>query len=276
MQEDPITIQGTNIPRLGFGTWQLTGNDCRAAVRDALQTGYRHIDTAQIYRNETEVGLGISDSGLPRSHFFLTTKVWYEQAHPQQVIDSTRESLIRLGVDEVDLLLFHWPNPEVPMAETLGGLSECVSRGYARHIGISNHNVEQLRAAVTTCREPLLTNQVEYHPFLSQKPLLPILKECGMALTAYSPLAQGAVFKDATLRRIGERHGKTPGQVALRWLLQQDDVLAIPKATGRDHIESNFRIWDFRLDDEEMASIHGLARPDGRMIDPDWAPEWDS
>jgi len=275
MHEDRLTIQGTSVPRLGFGTWQLTGDACRQAVRDALEIGYRHIDTAQIYRNEAEVGLGISDSGLPRSQFFLTTKVWYEQARAEQVMESSRESLRKLGVDEVDLLLFHWPNPDVPMAETLGGLSECVSRGYARHIGISNHTAEQVRAAVETCREPLFTNQVEYHPFLSQQPLLPVLKEAGMALTAYSPLAQGAVFNDPTLRGIGERHGKNPGQVALRWLLQQDGVLAIPKATGRDHIESNFQVRDFLLSDEEMETIHALARPDGRMIDPEWAPEWD-
>jgi 2,5-diketo-D-gluconate reductase B len=193
-----------------------------------------------------------------------------------RMADSVRRSLDRLGVDRVDLLLLHWPNREHPFEAMIESLNACREAGLTAHIGVSNYTAAQVERAAELSGAPLVCNQVEYHPFLSQRPVLEALERRSMALTAYSPIAQGGVFGNDTIRAIGERHGKSEAQVALRWLIQQERVIAIPRSSKPENIESNFAIFDFSLSDEEMAQISALARPDGRMIDPDWAPDWDA
>lgn len=265
-------IQGTRVPALGFGTWQLDGDDCRAAVEHALALGYRHIDTAQGYHNEQHVGAALAASGVPRDEVFLVTKVRPDAFRAEDAIRSTRESLEKLRVDHVDLLLLHWPNPDVPVEETLGALGVLQEEGAVRHLGVSNFTPE-LAARANEARR-IFTNQVEYHPYLHQRKLLAQADDLDLLLTAYSPVARGAVLEDPALREIGEAHGKNPAQVTLRWLLQQPRVAAIPKAASADHRAANLNVFDFELSDEEMERIHGLEREE-RLTDLPNAPRWD-
>jgi 2,5-diketo-D-gluconate reductase B len=270
-----VEANGARIPAVGLGTWQLTGETARRAVEAALATGYRHIDTAQAYGNEREVGQAIRASAIPRDEMFLTTKVWWDRFRAGDLQRSAEESLRRLAVDAVDLLLLHWPNPEVPLEETLQALCEVKRRGMARHIGVSNFPVALIEQAVRISPEKLVTNQVEYHPFLDQSPVLAACRTHGMALTAYSPLARGEVFRSEVLKAIAQERGKTPSQIVIRWLIQQEGVVAIPRSSSPEHGRANFDVFDFELGAEEMQRIAGRARPDGRMVDPDFAPDWD-
>lgn len=270
-----VKVQQARIPALGFGTFQIEDQDARRAVADAIDIGYRHIDTAQIYENEKGVGQGIAASGIDRDDLFLTTKVWIDQFEPDDLLRSTEQSLERLKTDQVDLLLLHWPNPQVDLADTVAGLNEARRRGWTRHIGISNFPTDLIRQAAALSEAPLAVNQVEYHPFLDQSAVKHELDSHGMGLTAYSPLARGRVFKDDTLEQIARRHGRSVSQVALRWLLDQDHVVAIPKASQKQHAADNFGVWDWQLDPQERQAISQLHQPDGRVIDPDFAPDWD-
>lgn len=272
------TIQagGASIPALGFGTFQMAGDDVVRMVSHALEVGYRHIDTAQGYRNEAEVGEGIRRSSVSRDEVFVTTKVTPRRFAPGDLQASVEESLAALQLDAVDLVLLHWPNPDVPLADTLGALSDVRKRGLTRHVGVSNFPSALLDEAVATSDAPLVTNQVEYHPYLSQRAVLDAVRRHGMALTAYSPLAQGSVLDDEVLTQIAQGHGVTTGQVALAWLLAQDGVLAIPKTASEQRAEENLAALEVTLSDEEVQRISGLARPDGRVIDPDFAPRWDA
>jgi diketogulonate reductase-like aldo/keto reductase len=270
-----VTANGAEIPALGLGTWDLRGSVCEAQVAGALDMGYRHIDTAAMYDNEAEVGAGIRASSVPRDDIFLTTKVWPDDAADGDCQRSVEASLARFGLDYVDLILLHWPNPRVPVAETMGALGDVKRRGLARHIGVSNFNVELLREAVATSDEPVVVNQVEYHPFLDQSALLAECRGQGIALTAYSPLAKGRVFSDPVLREIASRHGKNAGQVALRWLVQQQGVAAIPRSGKRERVAEFFDIEDFALSGDEMQRIGALAGPGGRLVNLSWAPDWD-
>jgi 2,5-diketo-D-gluconate reductase B len=270
-----VEAHGARIPAIGLGTWQLDGRVARRMVGYALEIGYRHIDTAQMYGNEAEVGASIAGSQVPRDEIWLTTKIWPDNFRAGALLRAAEQSLRRLGT-EPDLLLLHWPNPSVPLAETIGALNQVKRRGFARHIGISNFTVALIREARALSEAPLVVDQVEYHPFLDQQAVLAELRASGMALTAYSPLAKGRVFNDLTLRRIGERHGKNPGQVTLRWLIQQDGVTAIPRSSREAHAKANLEIFDFALSDAEMAEISALAHPGGRQINPaGMAPRWD-
>lgn len=259
------TIQGEEVPALGFGTWQLPGRDCREGVRHALELGYRHIDTAQAYGNEAEVGQGLQDAGIGRDEIFLTTKVWPDRLAPKNVHRSVEESLKKLQTEQVDLLLVHWPAGDFDMKRTLEAFMEVKEAGHTRHIGVSNFTPRLLREALD--RAPLFCIQVEYHPFLSQQELLAIAREHDLLFTAYSPLARGRVLKDESLQAIADAHGKTPAQIALRWLVQQKNVAAIPKAQSPEHRESNFDIFDFELSREEMEYIFDLARGE-RVVSP--------
>ncbi len=272
-----VEAHGARIPVLGFGTWELRDGLAVRMVEAALEIGYRHIDTAQMYENEREVGTAIRTSGIDRREIFLTTKVWPDRFREGDLQRSVEDSLGRLGLDTVDLLLLHWPNPSVPLAETIAALNDARARGMTRHIGISNFPTRLMREALRLSEAPLVTNQVEYHPFLSQKRVLRACREAGMALTAYCPLARGRVFGDPVIERIAARHRKSPAQVALRWLVQQQGVVAIPRSSKPEHARANFEIWDFALDDREMAEISALAGPGGRIVDiAGLAPDWDA
>lgn len=271
-----VNANGATLPALGFGTFELAPDDARTMVAHALEVGYRHIDTAQAYNNEAAVGRGIADAGVAREDIFLTTKVWTDRFRDGDLQASVAESLERLDTDYVDLLLLHWPNPQVSLKETLSALNEVRDRGLTRHIGISNFTTWQIDEAVAASAAPLVTDQVEYHPFLSQAPVLDTLAEHHMALTAYCPLAQGQVFRDPTLERIGKAHGKNGGQVALRWLIQHGNVVAIPRSSKKAHVASNFDVFDFELSEEQMREIEALHSPEGRLINPSFAPDWDN
>lgn len=268
------TVKGIRIPALGLGTFELTGDSGVAAIRTAIEHGYRHIDTAARYGNEAEVGQAIRDSGVPRDELFVTTKVWFDKLAPDQIRQSVAESLDRLQMDAVDLLLVHWPTREVPLADTLATFAEMRDSGSTRSIGVSNFTIPLLAEAVDTCGADLVVNQVEYHPYLAQDKLLADARRRDMLLTAYQPIARGEVFQDPTITRIGEAHGKSAAQVTLRWLVQQDNVAAIPRSSRPENIRANLDIFDFELSDAEMAEIAALDRQD-RKSDFDWAPDWD-
>jgi 2,5-diketo-D-gluconate reductase B len=271
-----VVVKGVSVPALGFGTWALTGGTCRDAVSDALAIGYRHIDTAQMYGNEAEVGAAIRASSVPRDQIFLTTKVAPDRLSTEGVRQSTDESLRKLGLDQVDLLLIHWPSQGVPLAETLGAFAGLREAGKTRFIGVSNFTLALLGETVETIGADILCNQVEYHPFLSQHRLLDYQRPRGIMLTAYSPLGRGLVQNDPTIAGIAHKHGVVPGQVGLRWLVDQDGVSAIPRSSDRAHIEANFRIFDFRLDAEDRAALDALGG-NRRVVNPaGWAPEWDA
>jgi 2,5-diketo-D-gluconate reductase B len=267
-----LDVQGIEIPKLGLGTWQLKGEDCVEAVRDAIELGYRHIDTARAYGNETQVGQGLHDSGRNRDEIFLTTKVWYTDLRAIGVHDQVEQSLRALRTDYIDLLLIHWPNRRVPLAETLAAMLEARDAGRVRHLGVANFPSGLLREALE--HAPLICNPVEYHPYLAQPQVLEVVRERRIMATAYSPLAQGAVLRDGTLVEIAEAHDRSPAQVALRWLLDQPHVCAVPKAAAREHRATNLDVFDFELTDEERARIDGLQRG-YRTIAPPWAPDWD-
>ena len=270
-----VTVRDVHVPALGLGTYCLNGEAALRMVSYALDIGYRHIDTAQEYRNEAEIGAAISASSVPRQDIWLTTKVWLDRFRDGDLQRSVEESVRRLRT-EPDLLLLHWPNPRVPLRATIEALNDVKRRGLSKHIGVSNFTVALMRKALALSREPLLVNQVEYHPYLSQRTVLDMLRAHGMALIAYSPLALGRVFRDPTLRSMGERYGKNPGQVALRWLLQQESVLAIPRSSHEAHVKSNLDVFDFQLSASDMAEISALASPQGRLVDPaGLAPAWD-
>jgi len=272
-----VQANGAEIPALGFGTFEIHGGQAEEMVHHALEIGYRHIDTAQAYENEAEVGQAIERSPVDRQEIFLTTKILPQDFGRRDLPVAMERSLDLLGTDAVDLVLLHWPNPQVPIAETMAALQEVREAGHARHVGVSNFTVALLNEALASSDLPLVTNQVEYHPFLSQAPVLDVVRANGLSLTAYSPLAKGDVAKTDALQRIGESHDKTAAQVALRWLIQQDGVIAIPKTANPERAESNLEIFDFELSDDEMAQIHDLARPDGRYVSPPGvAPEWDT
>jgi 2,5-diketo-D-gluconate reductase B len=252
------TIKGEKVPSLGLGTWRLSGQECARAVERALALGYRHFDTAQMYANEGEVGRGIRNSGVDREEVFLVTKVRTSRFSHDDVIRSTHESLKKLRTEYVDLLLMHWPNPSVPLEETLGAMTELQEEGSVRQVGVSNFPPSMVEEATQYAN--IFCNQVEYHPYRAQGELLEQAKEMDYLLTAYSPVAKGRVSNDAALKEIGQAHGKTPTQVALRWLIQQEKVVAIPKAASEDHLRSNFDILDFELSDEEMERVSALRR----------------
>lgn len=260
-----VTASGVEIPLLGFGTWQLEPADARRMVSEAVRIGYRHIDTAFIYHNEEAVGQGIADAGVRRDDLFVTTKIWVDNFRDGDLQTQAEESAERLGLTP-DLLLLHWPKPNPPLAETITALNDARARGFTRHIGLSNFPSTEFRKAQALSDAPLITNQVEYHPFLSQKTLIATAADLGSSITAWSPLAQGKVADDPAIREIAEAHGKTPGQITLRWLIQQK-VVAIPRTTREDRARENFDIFDFTLDDDQMARIHALARPEGRLGD---------
>ena len=254
-----IEAGGARIPAIGLGTWELRGRTCARIVEHALRLGYRHLDTAQMYDNEREVGEGLRASGVPRDQVFVTTKVWPTHFAPNDLIRSLKESLVKLRLSDVDLLLLHWPSSRVPLNETLDGLNNARQMGMAKHIGISNFGVELMEEAISLSREPLVCNQFEYHPYLDQTGLAEACRRLGLAVVAYSPIAKGRVKNDRTLARIGDLHGKTAAQVCLRFLIQQN-VSVIPRTSKLERLQENFAVFDFALSDDEVAAIAALAK----------------
>lgn len=270
-----VEANGARIPSLGLGTWTLRDEACSEAVRWALEAGCRHIDTAAMYGNEEAVGAGIRASGLERDAFFLTTKVWHSDLAPNDLRRSAETSLRRLGMSQVDLLLIHWPNSDIPLGETVRALNAVKRQGLARHIGVSNFSPRLVEEAVRLSDEPLVVNQCEYHPYLDQSRVREACRKHGLAFTAYCPLGKGDLTKDPAIQAIASTHGKTPAQVVLRWHVQQPGTIAIPKSGNRSRIAENLEIFDFALSENEMQQMSNLARPDGRMVFPSWQVEFD-
>lgn len=264
------------IPVLGCGTWELRGEPCARIVAEALRLGFRHIDTAQGYDNEAAVGQGLRASGVKREDVFVTTKVRPQLVSQGALQQSVRESLARLGLAYVDLLLIHWPNPAIATSESMTALSDVKRKGMARHIGVSNFTIAMLAEALRVSPEPIVTNQIEYHPYLDQRRLLAAIRGHGLAITAYCPIALGKVVGDPVIADIARSHGKTEAQVTLRWLIQQGDVVAIPRTSRVERLRENLAIFDFELCSEEMSRMGNLTRPRSKLVNqPDWVPVWD-
>jgi 2,5-diketo-D-gluconate reductase B len=270
-----LPAHGAEIPAIGFGTSGM--GDVRAEhIATALQAGYRHIDSAWKYGTERAVGEGMRASGVPRSEVFLCTKVSHEYLHAADFARSVDESLEKLGVDYVDLLLVHWPEKNTPLAETMGALARAKREGLTRHIGVANFNIAMLDEAIRLCPEPMVTLQVECHPYLDQSKVIAACRERGLVLTAYCPLARGGLVNDPVLAEIAERTGKTFAQVALRWLMQQGIIAAIPRSSNPVRIAQNIDVFDFELSDDDMRRIANLKKPNGRIANPvGRAPQWD-
>jgi 2,5-diketo-D-gluconate reductase B len=260
-----VTAQNPAMPVIGLGTWQLRGRLCARIVEQALRLGYRHIDTAEMYENEREVGEGLRASGLLRADVFVATKVWPTHFAPPELERAAKDSLTRLRLSEVDLLLLHWPSGKIPLAETIGALCSVKRAGITRHVGVSNFTGAILDEAVKLSPEPLFCNQIEIHPFLDQSATIAASRAYGMTVVAYSPIAKGAARNDAVLMRIGKAHGKTAAQVSLRFLLQQD-LAVIPRTSKMERLTENFAVFDFELSPQEMAKIGKLARPAGAAV----------
>lgn len=269
-----VEANGARIPLVGLGTWDLRGKVCARMVEEAIKLGYRHIDTAAMYGNETAVGEGLRASGVKRDEVFITTKVWQSDLRAKDFERSARNSLKELKLGAVDLLLIHWPNPSVPLKETIGALCKMKREGVARHIGISNFTVTLIDEAVKLSTEPLVCNQVECHPFLDQSKVIAATRKRGMAVVAYSPIARGQAKGDALLAKIGKAHGKTATQVCLRYLVQQQ-IVVIPRTSKSERLKENFSVFDFELSGAEMQEIFSLAHPSGRIVEWGGAPQWD-
>lgn len=271
-----VVANGARIPALGFGSYGMSNAQMRQLVRQALKAGFRHFDTAQIYGNEAGVGEGIVSFGIARAEVFITTKVWVSNYSPKRFAASVSESLENLRTDYIDLLLLHWPNNSVPLEEQIGGLNLMVDTGKVRYIGVSNFNSELMSRAVALSAFPLVTNQFEYHPYLNQSILIANTRRAGMAVTAYCGMAIGQIFSDLVLTAMAQRYGKSAAQVVLRWLIQQEGIVALSRTTNEARAAENGAIFDFELAPEDMAAIHALARPGSRIVSPPGlAPDWD-
>ncbi len=266
-----VEAKGCKIPIVGLGTWAL--RDVARMVEQAIRIGYRHIDSAQMYGNEAEVGQGVRASGK-RAEVMVTTKVQPTLLAPHDLERSVKDSLAHLRLDVIDLLLIHWPNPRVPLAETLGAMAKMKREGYARAIGVSNFTVAMLDEANKVSPEPVVCNQIECHPFLNQDKVIEACRAHGMAVVAYSPVARGGAAGNAVLERIGKAHGKSAAQVSLRYLVQQG-IVVIPRTNRLERLAENFALFDFELSDAEMREIHSLSGRNDRIVDWTWSPKWD-
>ena len=268
---------GADIPAIGLGTWQLKGDTATDIVREAIAGGYRHIDTARMYDNEAAVGRGIAEAPVARDDVFLTTKIWPSDHGAAALISAAEDSVKTLGVEHVDLLLLHWPSRVVPLEETLEALNAVRDRGLAQHIGVSNFNRALVDEAVRLSDAPIVTNQVEYHPFLDQSTLLSGLRGHGISLTAYSPIAKGEVVGHPVLKEIADHHGVSEVQVTLAWHIAQEGVIAIPRSSKIERVMQSLAAFELTLSAEEMAAITALGSAEGRMVQmPDHAPDWDT
>jgi 2,5-diketo-D-gluconate reductase B len=275
MTMQTLQTRGIAVPRLGFGTFRMPGDDCQPVVESALALGYRHIDTAEMYQNEAAVGAAIAASGIGRDALFVTTKVWHEHLSPDGIRRAFDDSLRKLGMDYVDLYMVHWPAAQMDLPAVMETMTSLRDEGRTRGIGVCNFNLRLLRSAVEEIGAPVACHQIEYHPFLDQSAMLTYLRRQGIPLVAYAPLAQGRAAKDETLQSIGNKHGVSAAQVAIAWLLDQDGVIAIPKAQREESQRANLASLDVRLDDEDRRAIAALPK-NQRFVNPPFAPEWDA
>lgn len=270
-----VTAHGATIPALGFGLYRVREEELERVVPAALEAGFRHFDTAQIYKNEAALGRALKAAGAKRDDLFLTTKVWPSEYSADKFAASVDESLDKLQVDQVDLLLLHWPTNTVPVAEQIAMLNEVQAAGKTKFIGVSNQNIAQMRESAERSAAPIVTNQVELHPYLPQPGLAAAAKAAGISLTAYFGMANGAVPQDKLLQEIGAKYGKSAAQISLRWLLQQGHIV-LSKTARPERVRENIDVFDFTLDQTDMTAIAGLAKPDGRIVNPEgMAPIWD-
>jgi 2,5-diketo-D-gluconate reductase B len=271
---DVVNAHGMRLPKLGFGTWRLKGSECQAAVESALALGYRHIDTAQMYGNEDAIGPALRASGVPREELHITTKVWPDNLAPDRIRAALDDSLKAMRLDHADLFLIHWPSPRMNLRAALETMTALREAGLTRHIGVANFTVALLRQAIEDIGAPIVCNQIEYHVVLDQTKVLEYARSKGLAVAAYCPLAQGRVAALPALKDIARKHGATPSQVALKWLLDQDIVSPIPKAGGKARQQENLDALNLTLDDEDRAAIAALPK-DQRFVNPGFAPAWD-
>jgi 2,5-diketo-D-gluconate reductase B len=255
-----IEYQGERIPKIGLGTWDLRGSECVREVKLALVFGYRHIDTAEYYRNESEIGAAISESGIDRGQLFLTSKVWTNHLKYEDLIQACHQSIENLGVESIDLYLIHAPSSHVPIEESMQAMNTLVKSGKIRHVGVSNFTVEQLQAAMQCCDTPIFTNQIKYHPLHSQDEMLAFCQRERILVTAYSPFAKGRALRSEVLLEIAQNHGVSAAQVTLRWLVDQDLVITIPKASGKAHLKQNLDIFEFELTAEQKTRIDEMRQ----------------
>jgi 2,5-diketo-D-gluconate reductase B len=271
---ESLQTQGISLPRLGLGTFRLQGDACRAAVESALGLGYRHIDTAEMYANEEAIGPAIAASGVARKELHVTTKVWNENLAPDAIRKAFDTSLKKLKLDHVDLYLVHWPSPDMKLPAVLETLMKLKQEGRTRAIGVANFNVALLKQAVEEIKAPIACNQVEYHVLLDQAPLRKYMAAKSIPLVAYCPLAQGRAASNEALVAIGKKHNASAAQVALKWLLDQDGVAAIPKASRAESQKANLGALNVKLDDDDRKAITALQK-DQRFVKPGFSPVWD-
>lgn len=267
------TALETDVPEIGLGTYKLYGKECKKVVMQAIDLGYRHIDTAQMYKNEAEIGNAIKQSGVDREELFVTTKLWHTNLDHDDVLQSVEDSLRDLKMPYVDLLLIHWPNEQHSLFQTLEAMLSLKDQGKVLDIGVSNFPLDMVKEVIEDLRIPILTNQVEYHPFLGQFDLLDYSYDGDFLVTAYSPLAQGEATNDSDLVEIGKEYGKTAAQISLRWLIEQENVVVIPKASSAERLKENLDIYDFELSDEHFEKIDHLDKS-RRLVNPSFAPKW--
>lgn len=273
---ETLAIGEAHLPRLGFGTYGMSGPRLQQILVAALRHGFRHIDTAQMYQNEADVGAAIRASGIPRQDIFVTTKVWVDNYPAERFAASVDQSLLNLQSDYIDLLLVHWPRGSVSIAEQIEGLNRSVDAGKVRHIGVSNFNADMMQSAIKLSKHPIVTNQVEYHPFLDQSALLRAVDASKTSLMAYCGMALGRVFESPVLKEIAARNKRTIAQVVLRWLIQQPHVVALSRTEKIERIVDNVRVFDFELSQEDMQTIATLRSPGSRIVNPPHlAPAWD-
>lgn len=266
-------IQGLDVPEIGLGTYKLHDRECERVLRTALDIGYRHIDTAQMYKNEREIGEAIGVSNVAREDIFLTTKIWHTNLDADDVLQTTEQSLRNMDTPYVDLLLIHWPNEQYDLRATIESMLVLRDQGKAMNIGVSNFPLPLLKEVNDEIRAPIFCNQVEFHPFIDQLDLLDYAIDNDIMLTAYAPLAEGQVDKNEDLQEIAEKYDKSAAQIALRWLIEQENVVAIPKASSEQHLWENFDISDFYLEDEDFDRIDQLEKGQ-RLVNPSFAPNW--
>lgn len=269
-----LHTQGIDLPRLGLGTYRMQGDICRAAVESALSLGYRHIDTAEMYGNEDAVGAAIADSGVARKDLHVTTKVWHENLAPDAIFRAIDASLKKLRLDHVDLYLVHWPSRTMNLAAVFETLEKLRAEGRTRAVGVCNFNLSLLRQTVDDIKAPIACNQIEYHVMLDQTPVRSYLAKKNIPVVAYAPLAQGRAASNEALTSIARKHGATAAQVALKWLLDQDDVAAIPKASRAESQQANLDALKLQLDDDDRKMIAALPKTQ-RFVNPSFAPVWD-